>query len=84
MQLQNSSGPMGKLLAIASGVVLLVLGLMFSLALLVIAVVVGIIAFAYFWWKTRAMRKVMREQAAAQEREHGSVIEGEAVVVKEP
>jgi hypothetical protein len=83
MQLQNSPGPMGKLLAIASGVALLVLGLMFSLVLLVVVLVVGFITLAYFWWKTRALRKVMREQAATQGREHGPIIEGEAVVIEE-
>jgi len=52
-------------------------------------VVAGLIFWAYFWWKTRAVRKQIREQMANQNfaqpapepAPEGDVIEGEAVRV---
>lgn len=81
-------GPLGKLLALLVGAVLLVLGFMFSVVILAIVAVVGLVAFGWFWWRTRELRKVMREQAAAQATRgpvpaEGEIIEGEAVVVEE-
>lgn len=84
-------GPLGKLLALIVGAVLLVLGFMFSVVILAVAAVVGLVAFGWFWWRTRELRKVLREQAAAQAAQtargpvpaEGEIIEGEAVVVEE-
>ena len=42
-------------------------------------VVVGLLVLGYLWWKTREIRRVMRE--APVNRQGGDVIEGEAVVV---
>jgi hypothetical protein len=39
---------------------------------------IGLLAYAYFYWKTRALRKAMAEAV----QDHG-VIEGEAVVIRE-
>jgi O-antigen/teichoic acid export membrane protein len=68
-----------KLVTLISGVVLLLLGLMFSVVVLVGVVVVGLLVLGYLWWKTREIRRVMRE--APVNRQGGDVIEGEAVVV---
>jgi uncharacterized membrane protein YqiK len=68
-----------KLVTLVSGVVLLLLGLMFSVVILVGVVVVGLLVWGYLWWKTREIRRVMRE--APVNRQGGDVIEGEAVVV---
>lgn len=82
-------GPLGKLLALLAGAVLLVLGFMFSVVILAIVAVVGLAAFGWFWWKTRELRRVMREQAAqaaaarAEVIPDGEIIEGEAIVVEE-
>jgi membrane protein implicated in regulation of membrane protease activity len=76
------TGPLGKALAVVFGTILLVLGFMFSLVLFAVIAVVGLAAFGYFWWKTRALRKAMREQAPRTE-SGGQVIEGEAVIVEE-
>jgi hypothetical protein len=85
-------GPFAKFFALVLGAVLLVLGLMFSVVLLAVVAVLGLAAWGYFWWQTRALRKAMREQAAgaAASRDGtgdgmmgGRVIEGEAVVVEE-
>jgi hypothetical protein len=51
---------------------------MFSLVLITAIAVVGLAVWCYFMWKTRKVRRVMREQAPT-----GSVIEGEAVVIEE-
>lgn len=67
-----------KIGAVLAGAILLALGLMFSVVLLAVIAVVGLTAFSYFWWKTRGLRKAMRERP-----ENGQVIEGEAVVVEE-
>lgn len=57
----NSSNPLRKLVALIATVVLVGLVLMFSAVLLATVVVVGAIAWAYLWWKTREVRKQMRE-----------------------
>lgn len=69
--------------------------LMFSALLLTVLISIGTVMFAYLWWKTRAVRKQMREQmknfsppGATVEREvfrgetyAGEVIECEAIRV---
>lgn len=73
------AGPLGKFLAPLAGAVLLILGFMFSLVIFAVVAVVGLAVGTYFWWKTRELRKAMRERPAG-----GHVIDGEAVVVDEP
>jgi hypothetical protein len=47
-------------------------------------VVVGLMLGAWFFWKTRHLRKAMREAGAMRSRPaDGDVIEGEAVVIEE-
>lgn len=67
-----------KALAVIAGMILLVLGLMFSLVILALAAVAGLAAWGWFWWKTRELRKAMQQRPA-----DGHVIEGEAIVVDE-
>lgn len=62
------------------GAILLILGLMFSVVLIAVVAVLGLVAWGYFWWKTRRVRKAMAEHPAAAE---GQVIDGEAIVVEE-
>jgi cobalamin biosynthesis protein CobD/CbiB len=88
-------GFLGKVLALVATVVLAVVALMFSAVLLAVILVVGAIGFAYLWWKTRAVRRQLREmqkfarnaQAQAEvsrgEVYKGEIIEGEAVRVQE-
>jgi Flp pilus assembly protein TadB len=88
MQVQNEPGLLGKLFVLVITAILLVLGFMFSVVLLTVVAVLGLVAFAYFWWKTRALRKAMRERQPAgtggdADVIEGDVIEGEAVVVEE-
>jgi hypothetical protein len=56
---------MRKLVAYIATVALVVLGLMFSALLFAIIVIAGLTAWGYIWWKTRALRRLMREQADA-------------------
>lgn len=71
-------GFVGKAIGAAVGAVLLVLGLMFSAVFVVIALLAGVAAWTYFWWKTRALRRELRKRPPG-----GRVIDGEAVVVDE-
>lgn len=78
------TGPLGKVFALMAGAILLVLGFMFSMVLLAVLVVVGLTLGAWFFWKTRHLRKAMREAGAMRNSPaDGEVIEGEAVVVEE-
>lgn len=71
-------GPLGKLLALMAGAILLILGFLFSVVFIAIVAFAGVAAWAYFWWKTRKLRQAMREHPPG-----GQVIEGEVVVVDE-
>lgn len=83
-QAKPPTGPLGKALALVAGAILLVLGFMFSLALLVVFVVVGLTLGVWFFWKTRHLRKAMREAGAMRSPPaDGEVFEGEAVVVED-
>lgn len=78
----RQAGPVQKLFAFVVGAILLVLGLMFSVVVLVALVAVGLAVWAYLWWKTRELRRAMRE-APVGRRPGGDIIEGEAIVVEE-
>lgn len=55
-------GFFGKLFALLVGAGLLVLGLMFSVVIVAVAVVGGLLFWGFMWWKTRELRRRMREQ----------------------
>jgi len=74
----GQSSPLTRVLAPIAGLVLLVLGFMFSLVILVLVAIAGLAAWAWLWWKTRELRKTMKQRPA-----DGHVIDGEAVVVDE-
>ena len=62
------------------------LTLMFSVVVFTFILVAGTIAWAYLWWKTRKLRKQMRDfpaRGAAMESEviEGEVIDGEVISV---
>jgi len=74
-----------KLVAYAAGALVLVVMLMLSAVLFAIAVTAVLIIWARVWWKTREIRKRMREApgddpfAAFRQAQTGRVIEGEVV-----
>ncbi|MDD5059362.1 MAG: hypothetical protein PHQ60_16010 [Sideroxydans sp.] len=82
-QLPNSSSNLPTLLRkiVAFIVTATVLGLvlMFSAVLLLVIVIVGALAFAYLWWKTRHVRKQMRDFAARSMEQKGAVFEGDVI-----
>ena len=67
-----------RILTVLGGVILLVVGLMFSLVILAAVAVAGLAAWGWFRWKTRELRKAMKQRPAG-----GHVIDGEAIVVDE-
>ncbi|HLP96956.1 MAG TPA: hypothetical protein VK149_00785 [Sideroxyarcus sp.] len=85
-------GPLRKLAALIVTVALIALVLMFSVLLFAIVLVVGAIAMAYLWWKTRELRKLMRtmrsfstpEMRRAAQASNDGVFEGEVVRVVDP
>jgi len=88
---RQPKGPVAQILTLIVGVIVLGLSLMFSLVVFAVIAVVGLILWLYFMWRTREVRKQMRDQFEAQmkaptpdaqSRETavtGDVIEGEAV-----
>jgi uncharacterized membrane protein len=89
MQIKYISYPSGnrpsllrKAGAVVATVALAVLALMFSAVLLAVILIVGTIAGVYLWWKTRELRKQMRDfqaRSATMQSEafKGEVFEGE-------
>jgi threonine/homoserine/homoserine lactone efflux protein len=78
-----------KLLALVITVAVISLILMFSAVLLVVLLIVGTLGGAYLWWKTRELRKQLRElraRAMPQEQmaSNDAVFEGEVIRVVEP
>ena len=88
-------GPLGRALAVIGGVLVLAVSLMFGLVVFAVLALVVLCLWGYVWWKTRELRKVMRESLEAQQRaaangmdtpapeSNGEVIEGEAVRVQD-
>jgi hypothetical protein len=67
----------GRALAFIASTALLIAGLMFSLVVVSVLLVAGVATLGYFYWKTRRLRKAMREAGGQQ------TIDGEACVVVE-
>ena len=70
----KASGFLATVLTFATGAVLLVAGLMFSLLVLAIAATAALLILGYLWWKTREQRRQMREQPPG-----GRLIDGEVI-----
>lgn len=70
----NSPGLLGRVLTFATGAVLLVVGLMFSLLVFALAATAAVLILGFLWWKTREQRRQMRERPPG-----GRVIDGEAI-----
>jgi hypothetical protein len=65
---------LGKLVAFVVATALVVLAFIFSVVLLAVLVTGGLALFGYFWWRTRALRKRLRENPPG-----GHVIDGEVI-----
>jgi hypothetical protein len=87
----NSSNPLRKIIAFVTTAALIGLALMFSAVVLVAILIIGTIGAGYLWWKTRELRKQMRNfspqgvelegEIFESEKFSGEVIEGEAIRV---
>lgn len=67
------SGWLGKALATAAGIALVGAGIVLSLLAFIAVAALGLLGALYLWWRTRALRRRMREHPPG-----GRVIEGEA------
>lgn len=82
----KAPGILGKVVAFIMSLTLFALAFMFSLAALAVVAVVGILFAGWFWWKTRALRRQLREQSVVFETSgrserpvSGQIIEGEVI-----
>lgn len=72
---------MKKLVSLVVGIIVLALGLMLSVVFFAVLVIGGLAVWGWLAWQTRALRRTMRQQPAA-EHSGGQVYEGEATVVE--
>lgn len=77
----NSPNILRKVVAFFVTAFLFTMVLMFSMLVFAAALTVGAVAWAYLWWKTRALRKQMRARCSGGGMAGGEVIEGEAIRV---
>ena len=83
--------PLRKLAGVIVTIAVAIFALMFSAVFFAVIAVVGLVAWAYIWWKTREVRKQMRafaEQSQSVMREQSAsndeVFEGEVIRVVDP
>jgi len=55
-------GPIARFIGLLAGIALLIGAVLFSAVLLVVLVLAGAVVLGWFWWQTRAARRVLREQ----------------------
>jgi Flp pilus assembly protein TadB len=70
----SRSGFLGKILTTLASIAVLVIAFMLSLLVFVFVAAIGLLLGGYLWWKTRELRKQMRERPQG-----GRIIEGEVV-----
>jgi len=86
---RQPQGLLAQVLTVIGGALVLGAAFMFSLVFFAVLAIAGLIFWLYFMWKTRALRRQMREQLDAGARgsasppppASGEIIEGEAVRV---
>lgn len=83
--------PLNKIVGVIVTVVVAIIALMFSAVFFAVIAVVGLITWGYLWWKTREVRRQMREFAAQSQPEmreqsasNDEVFEGEVIRVVDP
>lgn len=68
-----------KACVVLGGAVMLVSAFMVSVVFLAIGLAVVLIFGGYLWWKTRELRRQLRERMQGQRQSAGDVIEGEVI-----
>lgn len=71
-------GLLRKLAAAVAGTLVLVGAFMLSVVVLAVVATAGLLGGAYLWWRTRELRKRLREQARTRP-VGGRVIDGEVI-----
>ncbi|HEY5928979.1 MAG TPA: hypothetical protein VIU02_01580 [Burkholderiales bacterium] len=71
-------GLLRKLVAAVVGTLILIGAFMLSVVVLAAVAAVGLVGGAYLWWRTRELRKRLREHAQARPA-GGRVIDGEVI-----
>jgi ABC-type bacteriocin/lantibiotic exporter with double-glycine peptidase domain len=69
-----ASGLLGKILTTVASAAVLVVAFMLSLVVFVTVAAIALLVGGYLWWKTRAVRRQMRERQPG-----GRVIDGEVM-----
>ena len=70
----SGSGLMGKILTTVASAAVLVIAFMLSLLVFAVVAAIGLMVGGYLWWKTRELRKQMRDRP-----QDGRIIEGEVI-----
>ena len=68
------SGFLGKILTTLASVAVLAMAFMLSLLIFAVVAAIGLMLGGYLWWKTRELRKQMRDRPQG-----GRIIEGEVI-----
>ena len=71
----SGSGFLGKIVTTLASAAVLVMAFMLSLLVFAFVAAIGLMLGGYLWWKTRELRKQMRERP----HQGGRIIEGEVV-----
>ena len=79
----HAEGWPAALLGIVVGAVALVLAVMFSLVLLPVLLGAGMAGGGYLWWRTRKLRKVLRDEQVRRRATREREVEGELLHVDE-
>ena len=66
----RAAGPIGRALAVIAGGVVLVAALFVSAVVFSVLLVVGAVVGGWFWWKTRGLRREIRERLAQVQQMH--------------
>ena len=74
----NAESFLRKALGVILGAVLLAAALLFSVFVFAVLAVGGLLVLGYLWWKTRDLRRQLRQQMSEQT-PGGHVIEGEVI-----
>ena len=69
-----ASGLIGKILTSVASAAVLAVAFMLSLLILAVVAAIALLAGGYLWWRTRALRRRMRERPPG-----GRVIDGEVI-----
>ncbi len=69
-----AAGLLGRLLTAVASAAVLVVAFMFSLVIFAAVATVALAGGIYLWWKTRALRRQLRERPPG-----GRIIEGEVI-----